>query len=530
MCQRKFQAPLAVEGFYSGVDTSNPSVWKIYIDTAEAVEVFTPTGGKRFITFEEVVAHEIVHTNYGQPQTKLDVNLEELNVRVTTNAISSELSLPGMTADYTNTIQPLSTNTGNGELKFRSGLALQPGTLVPVNGQGWNDTLGVRKQFAPGVVSDQTFVTLPTGWQSSLYPLNPLSTFEFNKWIGADTVARISVSGSVVSTVDLSSIQPWTDKTVVYTAAGVATSTAFTVAAGDVGLITGTAGITDTINSSITTTAGTNIDNLTLTGAAAINGTGNALDNVITGNAAANTLSGLAGNDTLNGGAGADNMIGGDGNDTYVVDNAADITTETNALAAGGIDLVQSSVTRTLSTNIENLTLTGAGTINGTGNALANVITGNTAGNILSGLDGNDTLIGNTGNDVLDGGAGNDRLVGGYGHDNLTGGAGADLFRFDTALSAALNVDSILDFSVADDTIQLNKSGIFTAIPTTAGVLAASAFWVGTAAHDADDRIFYNATNGVLYYDADGNGAGVAVQFAILQPSLALTNADFIVF
>jgi Ca2+-binding RTX toxin-like protein len=218
---------------------------------------------------------------------------------------------------------------------------------------------------------------------------------------------------------DFAGLQPWTSKVSIATALGVITSTAFTVAAGDVGAITGTAGITDTINASITTTAGTNIDNLTLTGTAAINGTGNALDNVITGNAAANILDGGAGNDTLDGGVGADNMIGGDGNDTYVVDNAADITTETNALAAGGIDLVQSSVTWTLGANIENLTLTGAGVIDGNGNALANVINGNAAANIISGLAGNDTLNGDAGNDSIDGGTGNDTIDGGVGTDTL---------------------------------------------------------------------------------------------------------------
>ena len=59
-----------------------------------------------------------------------------------------------------------------------------------------------------------------------------------------------------------------------------------------------------------------NVENLTLTGTAAINGTGNGLNNTITGNSAANTLNGLAGNDTLNGMAGDDTLDGGLGNDT----------------------------------------------------------------------------------------------------------------------------------------------------------------------------------------------------------------------
>ena len=92
-------------------------------------------------------------------------------------------------------------------------------------------------------------------------------------------------------------------------------------------------------------------------------------------------------------------MIGGAGNDTYVVDNTADVVTEN---PSEGTDLVQSSVTYTLAANVENLTLTGTTAINGTGNALDNVLTGNTAANTLTGGAGNDTLSGGTGADTHD--------------------------------------------------------------------------------------------------------------------------------
>ena len=49
------------------------------------------------------------------------------------------------------------------------------------------------------------------------------------------------------------------------------------------------------------------------------------------------------------------------------------------------------------------------------------------------------------------------------------------------------------------------------------------------AAHDADDRIIYDENSGALFYDADGSGAGAAVQFASLRHHPAITAADFLV-
>ena len=156
---------------------------------------------------------------------------------------------------------------------------------------------------------------------------------------------------------------------------------------GDVVTEAAGAGI-DTVQSSITYVLGNEVENLTLTGSAAINGTGNALNNTLTGN---------TGNNTLNGGAGADAMSGGTGNDTYVVDNVSDTVTES---ASAGTDVVQSAVTFTLGMNIENLTLTGTGAINGTGNTLANTLVGNSGTNILSGGTGADTMSGGAGDDT----------------------------------------------------------------------------------------------------------------------------------
>ncbi|MFJ3371202.1 M10 family metallopeptidase C-terminal domain-containing protein [Pseudomonas sp. NPDC086251] len=145
----------------------------------------------------------------------------------------------------------------------------------------------------------------------------------------------------------------------------------------------------DTVYSYIDYTLGTNLDNLTLAGGANLNGTGNALNNMITGN---------AGSNILNGGLGTDYLVGGAGNDTYIVDNIGDVISETSTLVSE-IDTVFSSVSYTLSANLENLTLTGVANINGIGNALDNVITGNDGNNQLNGGAGLDTLIGGKGND-----------------------------------------------------------------------------------------------------------------------------------
>jgi serralysin len=137
-------------------------------------------------------------------------------------------------------------------------------------------------------------------------------------------------------------------------------------------------------------------------------------DDLLLGQDGSDTLNGQEGADTLDGGTGNDQMLGGGGNDSYVVNAARDLITE---LVGEGTDSVASSITHVLGANLENLTLTGSGAINGTGNGFGNLITGNAGANSLSGAGGND---------ILEGGAGNDRLAGGEGADvyryNLGGG------------------------------------------------------------------------------------------------------------
>lgn len=144
----------------------------------------------------------------------------------------------------------------------------------------------------------------------------------------------------------------------------------------------------DMVRASVFYTLSANVENLTLTGLASINATGNTLDNVLIGN---------SGNNILDGAAGVDTMIGGKGDDVYIVDSADDVVVE---YAGEGIDTIRSSVTRVLEDTVENLVLTGDNAINATGNAMANILIGNNAANILDGKEGADAMAGHAGDDT----------------------------------------------------------------------------------------------------------------------------------
>jgi Ca2+-binding RTX toxin-like protein len=208
---------------------------------------------------------------------------------------------------------------------------------------------------------------------------------------------------------------------------------------------------TDLINASISMALVSNVENLTLTGSASLNATGNELGNLITGNSGDNLIDGLGG---------ADTMVGGAGNDIYVVDSAGDVVTEASA---EGIDEIRVPFAYTLPANVERLSLTATTGLAGTGNALANVVVGNSGADSLSGLDGDDTLVGGTGNDTLIGGAGTDTArvsgvssaysvtIGPFGvlasgQDGQDALVSIERIQFDDAL-VVLNVNSNMGFS-----------------------------------------------------------------------------------
>jgi Ca2+-binding RTX toxin-like protein len=206
----------------------------------------------------------------------------------------------------------------------------------------------------------------------------------------------------------------------------------------------------DTVSSAVTFTLANHVENLTLTGSTAVNGTGNGLNNVMTGNSANNQLS------------------GGFGDDIYIITSGDTVTEALNA----GMDQVQVGATHTLALNVDALLLTGTTAINGTGNALNNLITGNSANNTLSGgagTNGNDVLQGMAGNDTMsdtvgknlfDGGAGTDTMTGGTaneffaggaGNDTITTGTGADIIAFNRNDGA----DTVAVSTGADNTISI---------------------------------------------------------------------------
>ncbi len=162
-----------------------------------------------------------------------------------------------------------------------------------------------------------------------------------------------------------------------------------------------------------------------------------------------------------------------------------------------------------------------------TGGLGKDLLIGGSGHDVLYGAESNDILQGGLGNDVLFGGDSNDRLEGEAGADTLTGGAGKDIFVFN-----AIGVDTITDFNSADDVIRLDKTihKIFTSLLTAKNtVLISDEFVVNATALDSNDHIIYNNNTGVLFYDADGNGAGAAVKIALLGNHAALTAADFVV-
>ncbi|MDF8334788.1 beta strand repeat-containing protein [Novosphingobium cyanobacteriorum] len=268
----------------------------------------------------------------------------------------------------------------------------------------------------------------------------------------------------------------------------------------------------DTVLASADTTLASNIEALVLvegtSGAQALRGTGNALDNTITGNGADNVL---------DGGKGADTLIGGGGFDTFIVDNAGD--------TVAGNGKVLASVSFTLAGGPALLDLTGTANIDGTGSEGNDTINGNSAANTLSGLvgsdrlfgnagrdtllggDGDDTLGGGTDNDTLDGGSGNDLLDGGTGADKMSGGEGTDRYIVDNVGDVVIEAGTALDlvYTTVDFTAAVGVEFISAILASEIGVTGDGLFTTNAlvlTGNGSDNTIVGNDGDGT--YDGKG--------------------------
>jgi Ca2+-binding RTX toxin-like protein len=194
----------------------------------------------------------------------------------------------------------------------------------------------------------------------------------------------------------------------------------------------------DRVETALTHALAANVEDLRLTGTAAINGTGNALANRITGNAARNVI---------DGGGGTDVMDGAAGSDLYIIAAATDhsaaeiVDTGTGLTEVDELRFTATSGTLTVhagDVGLEQVVI-------GTGVAAAAVTTAKTAvhvnasaavkGLILGGNDGDNSIVGT---------AFDDRFQARLGNDSITGGGGKDSILFDTALNGTSNVDRLI--------------------------------------------------------------------------------------
>jgi Ca2+-binding RTX toxin-like protein len=206
-------------------------------------------------------------------------------------------------------------------------------------------------------------------------------------------------------------------------------------------------------------------------------------DDAVGGEDGNNTVNGGDGNDLLSAGSGLNLLNGGAGDDFFNF-----VLAGTTVSGGAGIDTVNAAVSLTLAGDVENLTIAEVGNINGTGNALANVMTGNSDNNTLSGLGGTDTLVGGGGNDTLIGGAGKDALTGGGGLDVMKYNALSDsgtTFAARDAINTFAHGDKI-DLSAIDAKTNIGGNQAFTFVTNFTGqagqvqfdVVAANSFLI----------------------------------------------------
>ena len=303
---------------------------------------------------------------------------------------------------------------------------------------------------------------------------------------------------------------------------------------------------TDTVKSKVTFTLGANVENLTLLGSAAINGTGNELANTIIGN---------AGNNILDGGAGADIVDGGEGGDTYVF-GVGDIATGEVIADSGGtgtdVILIADGLASAEHVDFRGATISGiehvafgadglfadfdasqlpATTVlidNGVGVAIWIYGASNFDASawILDGpgplgwIDNNGIWIhGTSAADTITGTSEADQIIAHEGIDELTGGGGRDQFRFalsDSGFGAGFR-DRIMDFTQGQDWINL-----------TAAFLDFSFKGTGAFSGDGSPEVRYtdDGTNTIIQINTDTNKLA-DMEIELANVVLTLTVDDF---
>jgi hypothetical protein len=231
-------------------------------------------------------------------------------------------------------------------------------------------------------------------------------------------------------------------------------------------------------------------------------------------------------------------MTGGLGNDTYAVSDTTDVIVEN---ASEGTDTVNSRASAyTLAANVENLILTGTGTISGTGNAQDNQLTGNISGNTLTGGEGADILMGGLGKDTYNliettpkidtlSIATGDSLVSSYDVANNfalgTGGSQAGVDRLDLAniliagngvadgIDVGIGANAISSHSITNGIISFDSSGVYDTpvAVTTATNLANVLAYLETNITGGNTVAFIADTNNTYVFQ-DGGATDTLVQ------------------
>ena len=267
----------------------------------------------------------------------------------------------------------------------------------------------------------------------------------------------------------------------------------------------------DTVFSTVGLTLTANVEILVLQGSADLQGYGNSLSNVLYGN---------AGNNILDGGAGGDAMYGGAGDDIYYVDNAGDVVIE--AVNAGA-DAVFSTVSYSLSPEVETLVLQGGADLQGYGNSGANTLYGNSGNNILDGGGAADVMYGGLGDDLYYVDNAGDMVV-----ENASEGADAVFASVNYTLTA--NVETLV-LQGAGNLSGTGNADANNIIGNSAdNILDGGAGADGLTGGAGNDTFVFHMGEGggdtVVDFAGNGAAAGNSLQFVGYGPGATFTNVD----